>query len=101
MIQPRGRALTRPTQSPARRAKASLRSAPDRQHDRAHQQPDPDGGHRGQPVAELSPVMRMHTKAITGIENLATLSNIPDMTRPFATSPTASRKLRYIRYTIP
>ena len=51
--------------------------------------------------SEVSPVMRMHTKAITGIENLATLSNIPEMTRPLATSPTDSRKLRYIRYTIP
>ena len=49
----------------------------------------------------LSPVMRMQMKAMTGIENLARLSNIPEITRPWATSDTLSRKLRYIRYTIP
>ena len=44
-----------------------------------------------------SPVIRTHTNAMTGIENLAMLSNMPDTTMPVATSPVDRRKLRYIR----
>ena len=45
----------------------------------------------------LSPVIRMQMKAMTGMENLARLSNMPEITSPWATSDTPIRKLRYIR----
>ena len=60
---------------------------PDGQHHQAHQEAQTDQRHRAQAIA-VSPVRRMQAKAMSGIENLARLSNIPEMTRPWATSAT-------------